>query len=301
MLSVVTHAQINLVPNPSFEDTVECPHFANQIDKAVGWYASRGSPDYFNECDWVGGATSIPANFQGYQYAHSGIAYSGFIAYYLPAPNQREYFTCQLLSALSIGKKYIVSFYISLGDVFFRLGCNKLGMLFSTTNYTFATPAPIGNFAQFYTDSIINDTLNWVKVSGSFIADSAYSYLTIGNFFDDTNTDTIYLGQPVSYAYYYIDDISVMEDTTTAVSEISLNDGVTIYPNPVHYYLKIKDKKNLLLKVELFNSLGQVIISRTKNENEQLDLSVGSLSDGIFYLRIYYKNEKSTYHKLLKL
>lgn len=63
-------AQVNLVPNPSFEDTVSCPNYANQIDKAVGWHASRNTPDYFNGCDWLTSNQSVPNNFRGYQYAH---------------------------------------------------------------------------------------------------------------------------------------------------------------------------------------------------------------------------------------
>ena len=43
----------NLVPNPSFEDTLRCPNAVNQVDSAVGWIAYKGSPDYFLHNLWL--------------------------------------------------------------------------------------------------------------------------------------------------------------------------------------------------------------------------------------------------------
>jgi gliding motility-associated-like protein len=50
-------------------------------------------------------------------------------------------------------------------------------------------------------------------VSGFFIADSAYQYIAIGNFFDDSNTDTSSVGSSsnVQIGYYFIDDVWVSE------------------------------------------------------------------------------------------
>lgn len=98
------NGQINLVPNPSFEDTVECPHFASEIYKAAGWHTSKYTPDYFHQCDWLNGYSSVPGNFRGYQFAEDGDAYAGIATYSRNAPNFTETFTCQLLSTLIIGK-----------------------------------------------------------------------------------------------------------------------------------------------------------------------------------------------------
>jgi hypothetical protein len=40
----------NLVGNGSFEDTVQCPDYLNQVDRATDWFASSGTSDYFNSC-----------------------------------------------------------------------------------------------------------------------------------------------------------------------------------------------------------------------------------------------------------
>lgn len=77
---------------------------------------------------------------------------------------------------------------------------------------TFAFSAPDGdttlmsNSAHVYSDSLLNDTANWVQIKGSFIADSAYQYVVIGNFFDDFNTDTLNCS---SASYAFIDMICV--------------------------------------------------------------------------------------------
>ncbi len=55
----------NLVPNPSFEDTLACPTTANQLNNCAFWSVVYESPDYFHECDFITGNTSVPYNFAG--------------------------------------------------------------------------------------------------------------------------------------------------------------------------------------------------------------------------------------------
>jgi hypothetical protein len=49
--SAGVNVQANLVPNPSFEDTLGCPSAAGEINKATGWTTLCGSPDYYNTCN----------------------------------------------------------------------------------------------------------------------------------------------------------------------------------------------------------------------------------------------------------
>jgi hypothetical protein len=289
------------VPNPSFEDTVECPHFANQLDKAVGWWASRESPDYFHECDWITGNTAVPKNFCGFQYAYDGSAYAGFVAYYRPVQNQREFFTCQLLSPLIPGKKYIISFKLSLsGEGGRQIPCNKVGSLFSTINYNLNSPAPISNFSQFYTDSIISDTLNWVHVEGSFIADSNYSYMSIGNFFDDAHTDTTY-SIPSSMSYYYIDSISLyLEPASSMIENVEL-DYFHIYPNPVSDWLTIYGNSSIISKVEVLDLNNKLLLEINNSHESRIKISFKNYSESVYILRITFNHHKQHYFKLLKI
>ena len=59
---------------------------------------------------------------------------------------------------------------------------------------------------------LLNDTVNWMKIEGSFIATGNEKYITIGNFFPDSLSDIGFFGTPTSWgAYYYIDDVSVID------------------------------------------------------------------------------------------
>src|SRR5947208_1800729 len=78
----------NLVPNPSFEDTVHCPatSLQNFIDLSSSWYSARASPNYFNSCvsDSIG-LWDVPRNGFGYQLPATGNAYSGLYTYGNPS------------------------------------------------------------------------------------------------------------------------------------------------------------------------------------------------------------------------
>ncbi len=53
----------NLVPNPSFEDTVMCPSGSGLVEYCANWKIFRDSPDYFQECASLS-TLSVPYNFE---------------------------------------------------------------------------------------------------------------------------------------------------------------------------------------------------------------------------------------------
>ncbi len=67
---------------------------------------------------------------------------------------------------------------------------------------------------QIYNDIgiTLSDKNNWEKISKCFIADSAYNFVTIGNFNNGVNTTATFVGSNTSnfrYSYYYVDDVLV--------------------------------------------------------------------------------------------
>ena len=77
--------------------------------------------------------------------------------------------------------------------------------------------------------------MNWTTISGSFISDSAYQYVSIGNFFDDANTTLIQMQDTVfdRSAYYYIDDAYVSSDSLAGgIAEQDVQGNIKTYPNP---------------------------------------------------------------------
>ena len=69
----------NLVINPSFEDTIPCGSYQGppQLPCSSWFWASSGSSDFFSEQPNCMYTLSAPSNFAGFQYARTGIAYSG--------------------------------------------------------------------------------------------------------------------------------------------------------------------------------------------------------------------------------
>lgn len=300
----------NIVPNPSFEDYDTCPNFINQVNYANEWTnMCSGSPDYYNKCADQISDVSIPNNGFGFQQAvNGGNAYCGLYTYYrnwwYNHSNYREYFGSQLQSSLNIGSKYFVSFYVNLAN---NASCatNNIGALFSTVPYYYnsydSTVVSTKNFAHVNNSFIVSDTLNWILVTGSIIADSSYKYLIIGNFFDDNNTDTT-ISFNNCQAYYYIGDVCVSIDSLTCnlpdvINEINNEkDLINIYPNPTFDYIYINYKNYSInfINYSLFDVYGRFLM---ENKNLKLPgvIDVSPLSNGIYFLQI-----KSEYNFAIK-
>ena len=283
----------------------------NQVSYSIGWKSYYASPDYYNVCatnPWV----SIPYNIGGsYQQTATGSAYSGFYAYWSPTfsggvcCNMREHIGRQLPAPLVIGTKYFVSFKVSLAFNNNSASCatNNLGIKFSTVPYDIyadsAGSSPLANnFAHIYDTTLIADTVNWTTIKGSFIADSAYNYLILGNFFKDANTDTLILSTSYlwCYSYYYVDDICVSTNSLTcdltSVNETQLQNLVEINPNPFSNTTTLKLDDGFYFnscKVTLYDIFGEEIKNYEMKSNE-LKIERGELPEGIYFLRIQVDN-----------
>jgi len=296
---LITKAQVNLVPNPSFETYTTCPTNQAQISNAIGWDSYLNTPDYFNVCAPWPNAAGVPANGAGFQYPSQGNGYAGFMTRGLTqALEHREYIGCQLVSPLIINHKYDISYKVSLSVLDSTQGqicaTNNLGVIFSTKSYSFSNPFGITNFSHINESFVITDTANWTMINGSFVADSAYSYMICGNFYDDANTLIQCYGDTSTYkfAYYYIDEISLVEDTSFhfGLSNFLKND-VEISPNP--FYDAISIGAPLIENLKIFDVLGNCVYSTNEHYIQNLKLDLGFLPKGVYYmyLRIESNNK----------
>ena len=226
-------AQQNLVSNPGFESHTQCSYAYNQIWYCVDWTGVPGCPsitdvaDYFTGCGASGFAP--PDISPAWQMPHGGDSYIG-ITSASNWGNCREYAQTLLIDSLIPGVKYNVSYYANLaGKSYFCLASNKLGALFTTYEIPDNVSLPALNFAHVFTDTVISDTVGWFHFSSSFIADSSYKFMTIGNFFDAAQTTTIPLNPNASYAWYLIDDVYVGIDSATAIPSIDLYSSDTSF------------------------------------------------------------------------
>ncbi len=213
----------NLVPNPSFELHDTCPSIFGFASKPLYWDRWDQSPDYFHACAGeLGGIDTlldVPWNGFTWQYAHDGEAYVGMTCF---EPNDfREHVGAPLVEPLVVGQTYHVSYWVNLateGSYWeTRWACNNQGVLFTMDEHLWSGQTGSGpeftprNHAHVNKPTILTDTANWTLVSGSFVADSAYRYIVLGNFFDDAHTDTVHFtpGLPSWAAYYLYDAICV--------------------------------------------------------------------------------------------
>lgn len=227
----------NLVPNPSFEQYDTCPAWPGFVSKPLFWNRWDQDPEYFHACAGALGDAdtllNVPWNGWSWQYAHNGDAYVGVACF--QGADFKELVGAQLLLPLLVGQTYFVSFWVNLASEGSywesRWACNNQGLLFTMDEHIWSGFTGSGpefsprNYAHVNNPTILTDTAGWTLVSGSFVADSAYRYIVLGNFFSDALTDTIHLStEPSLAAYYFYDAICVSPTPgecpmATAISE----------------------------------------------------------------------------------
>ncbi|MEO5641875.1 MAG: gliding motility-associated C-terminal domain-containing protein [Bacteroidia bacterium] len=214
-LFVKSEAQ-NLVPNGSFEDTIANPNWASYLPQVcTNWLSPLpGSSDCFSDINpFCLGCASLLRT------PRTGIAYGGLYTWQIDdtVSNFHEAMEVQLTDSLIAGKKYCVSFYVCRLYVS-NYSCASIGTYFSDTAITNSsqtltnyTPQVSNNAA---TGNLLIDTANWTLVSGSFIASGGEKFMTLTNFATNQLSDTIHVGHEYynfqKYAYYFVDDVSVI-------------------------------------------------------------------------------------------
>ena len=161
----------------------------------------------------------------------------------------------------------------------------------STVPYSTFNPTPIDNIANINSNSIILDSTNWVKISGSFVADSAYNYLIIGNFFTDSASAISIIDSSAIYSYYYIDQVTLSTDSALVnnTSEPKTDNSIfTISPNPSPGQFIISGDP-----IESFfisNILGEIIYENTNKNNLPINIDISNLGKGVYFLKSHHSN-----------
>jgi hypothetical protein len=207
----------------------------------------------------------------------------------------------ELVVPLTLNKKYYLSLKVSLSSIDY-CASNNIGVLFSTVPHIDTVQVnstwDIKNFAHIYSQVIITNTVNWINISGSFIADSAYRYIIIGKFFNNYSTEVLTFGQDTNcLPYYYIDDICVSEDSLlcdmSTKTENEIQNYVSIYPNPASNILFIENKSSKEINYIIYNSYGEKEkYGISSIANIEIDLS--ALSSGIYYIQCILNNKSIT-------
>ena len=300
----------NLVLNPSFEDTIACPTTTAIPMQCEYWYtANIGSPDYFSEQpDIFCGTSPVPLSNVGYQYARTGVAYVGLAPFFttiFPSyVDRREYIGGILSDTLKQGHEYCVSFYVSVADEM-KYVIDGMGLYLSVdsaVDYTINTNLSFVPQISNPAGNIIYDTLNWVQISGTYIATGGEKYLTIGNFKDDANTMIDSTSSTANSAYYFIDDVSVI-DCTVGIDEVNGNLSVgKLYPNPactaVYYESELNDNENGLL--ELYDMLGNKLSAYKLNHGKnKITIGTSDYARGVYMVKVNVTDRQPEFIKLV--
>jgi len=232
LFAVNVNAQVNLVLNPSFEELKHCPTFLNQADSAKYWdWVSPLSPnasafsckgELFNICGTYATGCSEPVNDMGYQKPRTGNSYIGLTTIYSFPPsssNKRDYLKGQLRNTLVSGKNYCVKFYYSAGDNIVY-STNQFGAYVdngAVSTYNCCKDFPITPQIQNNPSVFMEDTMNWVKIQGSFMALGNENTITLGNFVDSSIIQYhLFNAAGHQDPEYYIDDVSLISMDTVA-------------------------------------------------------------------------------------
>lgn len=263
-------AQVNLVPNPSFEEKEYCPN--GDVYKATGWFSpTSNTPDIYRDsgntgacyenCDWVG---IVPYGYNGTsQSPRTGVAFTGMITLTTPS-GAREYISIQLTDSLQAGKKYCVSFYTYL-SANSGLAFDKIGVYFSVLSPLDCVGDQIisNNGISNQAGDVILDTLNWVLVSDTFVATGGERFLTLGNFqnYSDLQIDSTGYPQAIIWSYHLFDDISVIYCDSIIVEPPPppFYPEITLFPNPTNGEFSVTGNFSAGTQLSIYNMLGQKI------------------------------------------
>jgi hypothetical protein len=319
MLSGYLNGQ-NLVPNPSFEEYITCPDFVSQIERVSEWDSYRNTPDYHNACD-LSNVVGVPFSIaSGYQEAKDGDAYVGYHQYTSLVNSEvlTEVIGVQLNAALTIGQEYYVSFFVNraiAGGIDAAGNCwsNGQAARFSMNPYESWPPevaVPVDNFSHVYNQSLISDTADWLKVEGFFTPDSAYQYLSIGNFYlAEELTVECEMEYSTYTTYYFVDCVCVAPDQSDCDYLLSNNDiastdeTIRVFPTPFSNQISIVTDGQALYQFNILDLSGKIVRSGVLPRGTELHIisDLDSLTRGAYLVRIISQNTPTRHINLLKI
>lgn len=305
----------NLLQNGSFENyttPVNCSggsggfdnHSVFPVNHVVDNWYPLNSPDYFSSLCSGSNNDGAPLNAIGYSQAKQGSNYTGAILF-TANYETKEYMYQQLSTPLQGGKIYCLSFFVSRADRVTH-AIQSIGAYFSNNVQSAAALGYINVMPQIVNQTgFITDTTNWVEIQGCYTANGGEQYITIGNFNSNANTDTLFVGSndpnpgADRYAYYYIDDITLIDQTTVGVNEQNMFNAIVVSPNPAKDILNIElDILHDTAEMKIYNHIGELVLNESIT-NQKTKININHLQSSIYYYQILVNNKVMKNDKLI--
>jgi len=284
----------NLVLNPSFEEhsSYKCIVNLGGFNRSIiDWsIPNYGSTDFFDSCSQVMGIK----NYNGFQKPKSGTTYAGM--YFYTNKNYREYIQGELSKTLVKGKRYKMTFYLSLADkssyalkdiqvliteeklkpCYHSNSCEKVIKPSKAIKKKFKT---FSNTEEMY----FSDKESWMEYSFEFTAEGYENHFSIGNFYRNAKTQkrSVLSTSEFYFSYYYIDDVSVELLGKKDIEEVvEVSEELEIKTNEIYTFKNVLfnfDKAELLEgSIEELNQLYKHL-----NERPKLNIEIYGHTDNV--------------------
>ncbi|MBK9282936.1 MAG: T9SS type A sorting domain-containing protein [Sphingobacteriaceae bacterium] len=229
----------NYVSNGGFEShytcslsTINIAHYWRSIDSIP----ASGAPAFYSTC-----YPNVPTGGVTYQWPRTGLSFG--LATFLCqepqcAPNGRQYFRNRLKTNLQAGATYCVKFFVNISDPS-SYGIDGIASFFSDNSIDTITKTgiPLAYIipqVQNPNGNIITDTMNWILVTGTFVANGTEKHLLIGNFKNDANTNKTLINPsilPMVACDVLLDDVSCIDVDLPAYAgpDVAFIPGGTVY------------------------------------------------------------------------
>lgn len=235
---VINYAQVNYVPNPSFEDLIDCDLEFGQADKAVPWQIMNlpiASPDLFHSC------STNPFYVPFSQFTpfapSSGDGMVGLVNSVNSQVDERIY--ARLLGDLPVGIDIYVAYSIRPREVSgeFTVLCysNTQSLIFSDIQFQ-------NQEEVLLLDTIFDYSEDWTLMQTCYQAKGSEKLILIGNFKSalDIQLACENIERDVNFAYFYVDDIivspfDVVPDTLFLCGDDVLNVDASFYDVPIKW------------------------------------------------------------------
>ena len=295
-------AQVNLVPNGSFEEYNWCPNTTDgyYIEACKFWTnPTLGTSDYFNSCSteldtWGQNLYSVPENYYGNQMANTGEAYAGFAFGQLTGITQpyAEYIQVELIQSLEANKIYELTFYVHNPT---EICPNSVGCFFSENKVLINNDDILHLIPQFQSDlsSFICDTLNWTEMRGFYFAEGNEKFITIGVFtplYELKLSDyqgSIITGPGVGGSLLmYVDDVSLK------AKEYSITNVFTPNDDGINDLFKIDNTIFHADEIYILNRWGNIVYQSDSIFEWDGKATLGlECTNGVYYYRINKKGK----------
>lgn len=306
----------NLVMNGDFEDRKSVKGPGDKTLRAEGWksmecYTVDVFGSSYGEREGVG-----PGVKQREQapYANirtrSGCALGEIVTYTKNYADYRDYVAFSLKEPLQPDSEYQVTFFLEFGGFQSKSQflSNNAGVVFSKSPLKQNGYSPIARGPKVEITSIIIDEW-WQAFTFRFTADSAYRWMTIGNFRTDSLTLTKALDKGPEIARYFIDDVSLVpyRSGKKTSKPVLLPDSITswkIFPNPGNGDQKLVLREmNGAVTITVYDAAGNMLYRTNSQAGEgenTVPLYLDFLSPGIYFIELNNSGKNSVQKLIIR-